>query len=202
MDHGIALSGCTAVDGGREASACAVSGPDRAAGFSLIEAMVSVAVLAILATLAIPNFSPLFQLYKVEETRQAFFASVNLARAEAIRLGQRVVIQRLTGCGYAGSSGGDWSCGWRTFVDANGDNAKAVGEATVQELSGSSTVIVMKANPVNPEFIAIDPYGQVTQSGQRFEIYPSGKSPVDGQLVCFSTGTRLRWLKSATSCPS
>ena len=202
MNHDMALSGGMVAAGCREALACARSGRDGAAGFSLIEAMVSVAVLAILATLAAPNLAPLLQRYKVDDTREAFFASINLARTEAIRQGQRVVIRRLTGCSYASAAGNDWSCGWRVFVDANSDNAQAASEATLQELPGSSAITLVKANPVNPDYLAIDVYGQVTQSGQRFEIYPSGKSAIDGELVCFSTGTRLRWLKAATSCPN
>ena len=202
MNHDIALSGGTVVAGCREAFVCLRLGRDGAAGFSLIEAMVSIAVLAILAALAVPNLSSLLQRYQVDDTREAFFASVNLARTEAIRQGQRVVIRRLTGCGHAGSAGNDWSCGWRVFADANNDNVQAAGEATLQELTGSSATTVVKANPVNPDYLAVDVYGQVTQSGQRFEIYPAGKSVIDGQLVCFSTGTRMRWLKAATSCPN
>ena len=202
MDRGVALSGETVGAGCREALACAGPGRGGAAGFSLIEAMVSVALLALLASLAAPNLSAFIQRYKADDTREAFFASVNLARAEAIRLGQRVVIRRLTACGYAGAASNDWSCGWRVFADANNDNVQAAGEATLQELTGSRAITVIKANPVNPDYLAIDVYGQVTQSGQRFEIYPAGKGAINGQLVCFSTGTRLRWLKAATSCPN
>ena len=202
MKDGMALSSGTVATGYRAAWVCAKSGRGGAAGFSLIEAMVSVALLAILASLAAPNLSLLLQRYKVDDTREAFLASVNLARTEAIRQGQRVVMRRLTGCSYASSAGNDWSCGWRVFADANNDNVQAASEATLQELTGSRAITVIKANPVNPDYLAIDVYGQVTQSGQRFEIYPSGKSAIDGQLVCFSTGTRLRWFKAASSCPN
>jgi type IV fimbrial biogenesis protein FimT len=202
MGRGVALSGETVGAGCCGVSACAGFGRGGAAGFSLIEAMVSVALLATLAALAVPNLSAFIQRYKTDETREAFFASVTLARAEAIRLGQRVVVRRLTACGYAGAASNDWSCGWRVFADANNDNVQAADEATLQELTGSRAITVIKANPVNPDYLAIDVYGQVTQSGQRFEIYPSGKSAIDGQLVCFSTGTRLRWLRAATSCPN
>ena len=202
MNHDITLSGGVVVAGCREVLVCVRSGRDGAAGFSLIEAMVSIALLAILATLAAPNLSALLQRYKVDDTREAFFASVNLARTEAIRQGQRVVIRRLTACGYAGSAGNDWSCGWRVFADTNNDNVQAASEATLQELTGSSAITVVKANPVNPDYLAVDVYGQVTQSGQRFEIYPAGKSAIDGELLCFSTGTRLRWFKAVTSCPN
>ena len=62
-------------------------------------------------------------------------------------------------------------------------------------------VTVRKGNNTNPEFITIDRFGQVTQLNQRFEVFPAGMAAVNGQLVCFTSGTRLRTVKSATVCP-
>ena len=34
-----------------------------------------------------------------------------------------------------------------------------------------------------------------------FEVYPKGQKVLDGQVICFSTGTRLRTVKRVEKCP-
>lgn len=170
-------------------------------GFTLIEAMVVVALMAILAGLAAPSFTDTFRRYRVDATREDLIASINLARAEAIRTGQTVVLRRTNACGVALANNQDWSCGWQVFADINNNNLLDGAETVVQQVSVANQVTVRKANIVAPQTLVIDRYGQATQLGQRFEIFPAGMAAVNGQLLCFSTGTRLRTVKNEAVCP-
>jgi len=172
-----------------------------ARGFTTIELLVVVALVAILAGLAAPSFTELFRRFRVDAVREEFTSSVLLARSEAIRTGTPIVVRRLTACGVALADNQDWSCGWRVFADVDGNNTMNGAEAAIQEVSVPPNMTVRKGNPVGPEFVAIDRFGQVTQAGQRIEIFPVGMAAVDGQLVCFTVGTRLRTIHNAAVCP-
>lgn len=170
-------------------------------GFTLIESMVVVALTAVLAGLAAPSFIDSFRRYRVDATREDLAASINLARTEAIRTGQAVVLRRINACGVVLADNQDWSCGWQVFADPNGNNVLDVAEAPVQQVAVAAQITIRKANIINPQFVVIDRYGQVTQLGQRFEIFPVGLSAVEGQILCFTTGTRLRTFKNQATCP-
>ncbi|WP_382158863.1 GspH/FimT family pseudopilin [Hydrogenophaga sp. ANAO-22] len=170
-------------------------------GFTIIELMVVVALIAILAGLAAPSFTDMFRRFRVDSVRETFTSSVTLAREEAIRLGTPVVIRRITGCGLALANNQDWSCGWQVFADLDGNNAMNGAETPTQEVSLTPNVTVRKGNNTNPEFIVINRFGQVTQVDQRFEVFPTGMAAANGQLICFTAGTRLRTVKNASACP-
>ncbi len=173
----------------------------RDGGFTIIELMVVVALIAVLAGLAAPSFTDLLRRYRVDSVRETFAASVTLAREESIRLGTPIVIRRITGCGVTLSGNQDWSCGWRVFADLNGDNTMNGTETPTQEVTLPAGVTVRKGNSTNPQFITINRFGQVTQLDQRFEMFPTGMAATNGQLVCFTAGTRLRTVKNASTCP-
>lgn len=54
------------------------------AGFSLVEVMVTVAVLAIILAIGIPSFQSFFENSRLNRANDDFIAAVNLARSEAI----------------------------------------------------------------------------------------------------------------------
>lgn len=90
----------------------------RTHGFTLIELMVAVAVLAILAALAFPSFQYSLRNNRVAALNNEVIGLVNLARSEAIRSG--------SGGGVCGSSAGtscdgNWAGGMLAFADADGD---------------------------------------------------------------------------------
>jgi type IV fimbrial biogenesis protein FimT len=59
-------------------------------GFTLIEMMIVIAILAVLASLAVPSFRAIIANTKIRATGQAILDGMQLARGEAIRLNERV----------------------------------------------------------------------------------------------------------------
>lgn len=88
----------------------------RGAGFSLIELMVVFAIAAILLGAGVPLLRNLVQNQKIMTAANDFFASINLARSEAIRRGTRVDL-------VPTDDAGDWAKGWAVFIDEN-DNQR------------------------------------------------------------------------------
>ena len=66
-----------------------------AKGFTAIELMVVVAILAVLTTLAAPSFHLIIERWRVRQTVEGLQSTLQYARSEAVRRGGGVFIQKL-----------------------------------------------------------------------------------------------------------
>lgn len=175
----------------------------RAQGFSLVELLVVVALLGILAGLAGPSFTGQFQRYRVDAVREDLIASLQLARTEAIRRGQTVVIEKQTNCAVTLASGQDWSCGWILYPDLNGNASRdAATEPIIQTQDLPPRVTVTKGanNPLNR--VASDRFGQLQPIAISFAIAPANGTAANSAVLCIGAGSRVRTIKGATTCPT
>lgn len=92
-------------------------------GFTLIELMVVLALIAILASLAAPSFQRTIAQRQVSETASDLVSSALQARSAAIANNQQAIVQPLVTT--------DWSRGWRIYVDADRDSAYTAGTDTL-----------------------------------------------------------------------
>lgn len=91
-------------------------------GFTLIELMVAVAVMAVLVAAAIPSFTSVFNGNRLTSIANELAASLQGARMEALRRGQRVIVcQSSTGTSCANVAAASSWAGWMVFADANND---------------------------------------------------------------------------------
>lgn len=98
--------------------------------------MVVLAIVAILATLAVPSFTRLIQSNTMSSNVNTFMADMRYARSESIRRGGGVVMCRsdapeatLPVCNTTSGPGGNgWVSGWIVYLDANHDGIIAAGK--------------------------------------------------------------------------
>ena len=90
-------------------------------GLTLVELMVTLAVLAILLSLAAPSFSSLLASTRMSSQTNEFMGALNLARSEAVRRVQPVSLRASDSDNY------NYSKGWTVFPDADGDGAALSG---------------------------------------------------------------------------
>jgi type IV fimbrial biogenesis protein FimT len=99
----------------------------RQGGFSVIELMITVAVAAIVLSIAAPNFRDAMLRSRVSGTATELQAALSLARAEALKLKLPVTVcARATDTTCAG--GVLWSDGFLLFQDPNGNGLADDGE--------------------------------------------------------------------------
>ena len=100
-------------------------------GFSLMELMFGVAVLAVLLGLAVPPFISVMRNNRVISQNNEFIAALNYARSEAIRRNESVTLCSSTnGTGCAAAT--TWGTGWITFVDLNASGTLDGSEVVMQ----------------------------------------------------------------------
>ena len=81
-------------------------------GFTLVELMVTIAVLAIVLSVAAPSFLGLIQGNRTQTLSQDLLGAVQLARAEAVKRRQTVLVCRRNDAGTDCAEGTDWTAGW------------------------------------------------------------------------------------------
>lgn len=86
-----------------------MTGPAR--GFTLIEVMVALAIIAILAGVAVPAFDSLILNTRLRSYANTFYSSVQLARSEAKKRNATVTLC-MSSDGSTCTTSGDWDQGW------------------------------------------------------------------------------------------
>lgn len=94
-------------------------------GFTLIELIVTMAVLSIVLAIATYSFKDLLFQGRVTSAANELVGALNLARSEAVTRGVPVVVARI-------GSDNSWAGGWNIFVDNDNDGALDSGEVELR----------------------------------------------------------------------
>lgn len=152
-------------------------------GFTLIELMVAISVLAILLALGLPSFQASLRSNRVATATNEMIASISLARSEAIR--------STRGGGVCPSAdgaacGGAWSDGWLVWADADADGILDAGEAVLRYSRGNANLTAD-----GPAAIAFDARGRRrAAASQSVTLVPSecGGQPLQRTLTINASG--------------
>lgn len=128
----------------------------RRAGFTLIELLVTVAVAAILLALALPSFTAALRSNRVSSATNLTLASLNLARAEALRSKTSARVCPAPVSGKA--CGSDWSKGLLIWTDENNDKNRQ--DAEVKRIVDTPRDIQISMDPASTSEIVFDDRGR------------------------------------------
>lgn len=166
----------------------------RVKGFTLVEMMVVVAIIAVLAMVAVPDFSAWIANNKVHAKAEALAAGLNTARTEALKRSASVSV-RFT------DTGGMLDGGW---VVCPADRTAADGTCAAADLidsrKGENTTEPVDVNPAGATMVTFTSLGTAAAKdvagGERvaaFDVKSSKTSEV--RRVAISSGGRINVCK-------
>lgn len=135
----------------------------RCRGFTLLELMVTVALIAILMTIAAPSFTTFQRNTELTSRINSLLASINAARSEAMKRGRDAVVIPL--------DGSSWNTGMIVFVDMNNNRT----------YESATDVLVYKNEDPIPSYLTITADGAPSASPPYIRFgaqgYPKPASP-------------------------
>ena len=146
----------------------------KSGGFTLVETMVVIILLAVCATVSTPVFTAWRVRDQVDARANALLGTLAYARNEAIRRKSRVTVCRVDTArhcleaGKACPSGiADWSCGWAVMIERAGASIPLRIQPALDAISVASGLTAITFSP---------PAGQTIGSLRNFEIAPRATS--------------------------
>ncbi|CAM5432183.1 GspH/FimT family pseudopilin [Rhodanobacter lindaniclasticus] len=139
--------------------------PRRARGFSLLELMITITVMAILLAIAVPSFRDVIHRNQVSSASNAMLASLNYARSEAITRGQ--LVSMCPGDATAGCASGSkvYDQGWLVYT-------YPAGAASANKAYTASSILLRATDPQTNVSIQAGS-GTIVTFGQQGQIKPS-----------------------------
>ena len=172
-------------------------------GFTLIELMVTVAIAALLASLAVPSFQSMLAKNSVDSAADALASDMRFARSEAVKRTSSVTVCASSNGTSCTGADALWKSGWIVFVDINGDATVDAGEqiVRVQGVLPSIASIAASDGTSKSDF-KFQPTGWAKAASQTFIVTPTGSNTAGlTRIICVSNqgraGVRAR---EATSC--
>ncbi|MGC3982271.1 MAG: GspH/FimT family pseudopilin [Steroidobacteraceae bacterium] len=152
------------------------SNPLRQRGFTIIELMITLALVSVLASIALPSVRTYVLNSRINSTTQDLYRSLQTARSEAIKRQSDVVI-----CATNDPTAASPVCnrfgtpqGWIVFADTNSDWQHAATEALIEVRSFDSSKIALLIN-----------------NGRRFKYLATGFFAVDGSTASQARSTAV-----------
>jgi type IV fimbrial biogenesis protein FimT len=116
-------------------------------GFSLMQLMITVAIVAILTSLAIPSYKYITNTSRIANEINGLLGDLQYARFAAIKAGRTVTIcssSNPTAASPTCSASTNWATGWIVFSDTGGTGQWVAGDGKLrdqQAFSGTDTLV-------------------------------------------------------------
>ena len=129
-------------------------------GFTLLELIVTMAIAAILATVAVPGFTESIIRNRLTTYNNQLVAAFNLARSEAIKRNQQIIVRK---------TGANWENGWHVFVDV--DRSSPASDANRFNHDGDTTLCESNEDCVLRVYSGLPP-GYTLRTNKFTNFYP------------------------------
>lgn len=151
----------------------------RQHGFTLVELVVTIALLAILTSLAIPGFSEFLRQWRRDNATRGLSTSLQLARTEAIKTSRQVIVCPSTdGTSCAAST--EWNTGWIVFQDdgggteANANNQTLDANEPVLKVALAQSGIASLTSSDGVQLLQFMPNVLMASAPTTFTVTPTG----------------------------
>lgn len=136
-------------------------------GFTVVELMIVVAIAAILATVAAPNFAEFMNQQRVRNAATDLVMDLSLARSEAVKRGANVTVSPV----------GSWAEGWEVKAGADVISKRASTAGTLS-ISGSDATFNPQGRALASVSYELTAYGLEGDSNRCVTLAASGSASV------------------------
>lgn len=161
--------------------------PVKSQGFTLIELMVVIALIAIIAGLAAPDFQRMIARQKLNVTASDLLVSAMQARSEAIKNNRQAIVQPLEST--------NWNRGWRIYVDMDKSKTYTEGDVLVTTVPAAADSVGQYETPtLTQNFIGFDASGFALDSNAGRVVFSSsilGSSYRKGVVIARTGRARI-----------
>ena len=160
----------------------------RNSGFTLVELMVTLAVMTILVTVAVPAFIDVIRDNRQIAATNELVTALNYARSEAIKRGVPVSVCRCVDNASAtpscDESGSDWSVGWMVFVNPGAPGVVSTAADVLRvhgPVGGAQQIACLKPDnsACDDQFVLYQPDGMPTGDEMIFDVCDTVRSGED-----------------------
>ncbi len=116
-------------------------------GFTIIELMTAVALLAVMVVIGVPSFNSIINTNETAANSNAFLSALKVARTEATKRRQNIIV--CASDNQADCTSNNWSDGWIVFENVVGGNDVDAGDTIIDtyNLPAGFTVTRAAAGP-------------------------------------------------------
>ena len=169
----------------------------NARGFTLLELLITLIILALLMTIGIPSFASQIQNTKLKTTTLSLFEAVQLTRNKAVFANARAVVKNQD----------SWDEGWEIFMDTNDNGVRDQNETILQTHEKIKGIRIISNAPIR-NYVSFIGSGESRFIGKTnggafqagtFKVCPTTKG--SGYTLILARSGRLRMDKiSAAEC--
>lgn len=186
-----------------------------ARGFTLLELLISLGLVAVLAGMAVPTLAHMRTEQRINAAANAMRDSIALAKSQALQLGQTVIIAP-AGCVPTASTNlsailtpptvsatlnSAWRCGWVVVSDVNDNSQVDINDALLRRVSDIQGVVL--SNNVRDAMLRVAPSGVVSPM-QSLQFCPDTNAQwvnyARKLIVAISGRTRSESLRDGEGC--
>ena len=147
-------------------------------GFTIIELMVTVAIMAIGMAIAYPSFTGMIRSNRLATSTNTLISPFNLARTEAIRSNRGGGIC-MSANGTSCTTSGGWEQGWLVWTDLDGKGDLTAGEPVVRYFEANSGLTMTS----DAEAIIFDQRGRLVPRTDIVLTLKSSECPKNEKLM-------------------
>lgn len=172
----------------------------EAQGFTLIELMISIALLAILLGLAAPSYRAFVTSNRLTAQANELVGDLSLARNEAASRSRNVRVCIAASSTSCAGSGSNWAAGWIVWADNNNNGGLDAGEVIKYTAPLAGGVSMVAAGPSNLSSMVYLPFGGFSAGSSTWTFTLCSPGDTAGRAVTVPITGRAS-AKRITTCP-
>jgi type IV fimbrial biogenesis protein FimT len=170
------------------------------AGFTIIELLIVVTIVAIIAAVAAPSLRTMIITNQVRTVTSGLLNDIALSRSESSKRSQRVVMCASTDMSTC--SGSAWGGGWISFVDANNDQQRdtaTTNEPLIRVKEAAPVSVKIITEPAGLSMIGFRSFG-IIDAAKTFTICPvTPGTGIPGRSITMNTMGRMQTVNATTA---